>query len=188
MKAGPQVTVCQSTTVRASCTSPSAASASSSLFDGGPADFVADGRGSRVTEKQIEGGALGVVGGVVARRDRPGQSRRDVGVEPDFALVESERLAGVPAAGVGGGDLEHDRPWAGAVVRVGQCDAVALAHLADADAFDGENGDGAVAENSGQPVGAESRGAFDEKVCGTSPAMNLAVRPAPLLTLSLIHI
>src|SRR5205814_152624 len=60
-------------------------------------------------------------------------------------------------------------------VRVGQRHAVALAHLAGADTFDGEIGDGSRAEHGAQPFGGQVRGTFDDQVCSVSHAMNLAV-------------
>ena len=134
----------------------------SRLFCGGAADLVADDRRRGVTEHQVEGAGRGVVGRVVARRDRSIQARGDGGVEVDFPFVEAHRQARLTAAGVGCGDLEHDRGRPGLLVGVGQGDAVTLAHLPGADPLDGEVAHRGPAEDVGQPVGGEVGGTFDQ--------------------------
>ena len=73
--------------------------AEAGLFGCGAGDFVADDRGPGVAEQQIEHARRGVDGGVVTGRYRPAQARRDVAVEADLTLVETQsraRSAGSP--------------------------------------------------------------------------------------------
>ena len=152
------------------------------LFDCRAAYFVADDGRTRVAKQQVEGARLGVESGVMARRDRPVKARCDVGVEPHLAFVQAEREARLPAHGVGGGDLEHHRIRAVVAVRVGQPDAVALAHLAGADALEREVAH-RYAQSGGEPLDRQIgrplhdvSGAHWCWVCGTCPA---ASRPRP---------
>ena len=135
----------------------------SRLFCGGAADLVADDRRRGVTEHEVEGTGSGVVGRVVARRDRSVQAGGDGGVEVDFTFVEAHRQPRLTAAGVGCGDLEHDRGRAGLLVGVGQSNAITLAHLTGADPLNGEVAHRGPAEDVGQPVGGEVGGTFDER-------------------------
>ena len=108
------------------------------LFDCGAADLVADDGRSGVAEQQVEHARLAVVRRAVTGRDGPADAGRDVGVEPHLAFVEAQRQTRLPARRIGGGDLEHHRIRAGGTVGIGQRDAVALAHLAGADALGAE--------------------------------------------------
>ena len=79
------------------------------LFDCGAADLVADDGGDGIAEQQVEYAGLGVEPRAVAGRDGTTDARRDVGVEPHLAFVQTERQTRLPAVRIGGGDLEHDR-------------------------------------------------------------------------------
>lgn len=132
------------------------------LFDCGAADLVTHHRRSGVGEQQVEDAGVRVVGAVIAGCDGPVEIRSDVGVEPDLTFVEPHRQAGLTAAGVGRGDLEHHRRRTSAVLGIAQRDAVALAHLAGADPVDAERGDGALPEHRRQPLGGQVGGALDQ--------------------------
>ena len=133
----------------------------------GSADFITDLRRSGVVEQQGEEAGLRFMGAVVAVRDRSGSRTQpgcNLGIEPHFALIESQREAGLPTDRVGGGDLEHHRtrtPVAGLIV---ESDSVTLAHLPGPDALDGEAVDPARTDGDGQPVGREVPGSFDHGV------------------------
>jgi hypothetical protein len=79
------------------------------LFDCRTNDFIADGSRTRITQEQMKRTGAAVEAGVVARRDRTVQVRHNLGVEPHFAFVETQRKTGLPAHRIGGRDLEHDR-------------------------------------------------------------------------------
>ena len=113
-------------------------------------DLITHLRRCGIVEQQGEEAGLGLVGGVIAARDRaaglPRESRGHLGVEPHLAFVESERMPGPPAHRVGGGNFEHHRRRTLPTVCVAQRDPVALTHLPGADALHGEVADLACAD------------------------------------------
>src|SRR5689334_16744813 len=125
----------------------------------------------------MERPCLRVEPSVVTRRDRPVDARRDVGVEPDLAFVKAKRVAGLPAYRVGGGNLEYDGVWAVAAVNVRQVDAVALAHLARADALEHEFAH-RHAKRSGEPFGGQVGGPLHD-VSGAHWSPRCENRPRP---------
>lgn len=131
------------------------------LFDCGPGDFVADDRRDGVAEQQIEHARRGVDRGVVARRNRAAQPRRDVAVEANLTLVKPQCQPGLPTHRIAGRDLQDHRLGARAGFGVGEPYAVALAHPAGADALGFEIGNLARADRGGQPRSREITGSFD---------------------------
>ena len=129
------------------------------VFGCGAADLIAHLCRGGIVEQQGEHAAVGLIGGVIALGDRAAQPRRQLGVEPHFAFVESQRLAGLPTHRVAGGDFKHDR-FRTAAVLVAQRDPVALAHLAGADALDGEPTHPAGPQVDCQPPRGEVGGPF----------------------------
>ena len=122
------------------------------LFDCGAVDLVADDGGAGVPEQQVEYARFAVEPRVVAGRDRTADARRDIGVEPHLAFVQAKRQTRLPAHRIAGGDLEHNRSGPDPAIRIGQRDAVALAHLAGADPLGAELLDRARADGRGQPL------------------------------------
>src|ERR1700754_2587555 len=96
----------------------------------------------------------------------------DVGVEPHLAFVQSKRKPRLPAHRIGGSDLEDNRIRSAVTVRIGQPDAVALAHLAGADALEREVAY-RDAQRRGEPFHREVGRAFDDGVPGRLHAPNL---------------